>query len=125
MKKILFFISIAFSLFSTAQMKQGKVLYERTVKMQFRGNIPPELAANMPKEKKDRFELAFANNQSLWESIPDMEENNETSSEANGNFRVMRFGGADDLTYHNFETSKSVQQRELNAKKYLVEGGGK
>ena len=121
MKKILFFISIAFSLFSTAQMKQGKVVYERTIKMQFRGNMPPELAANMPKERKDRFELAFANNQSLWESIPDMEENNETSGEANGNFRVMRFGGGDDLTYHNFETGKSVQQRELNAKNYLVE----
>lgn len=121
MKKILFFASIFYSLFSTAQMKQGKVVYERIIKMQFRGNMPPELAANMPKERKDRFELAFANNQSLWESIPDMEENNETSGEANGNFRVMRFGGGDDLTYHNFETGKSVQQRELNAKNYLVE----
>ena len=115
------FASIFYSLFSTAQIKQGKVVYERTIKMQFRGNMPPELAANMPKEKKDRFELAFANNQSLWESIPDMEENNETNGEANGNFRVMRFGGGDDLTYHNFQTGKSVQLRELNAKNYLVE----
>ena len=121
MKKILFFISIAFSLFSSAQMKQGKVVYERTIKMQFRGNLPPELAANMPKERKDKFELAFANGQSLWESIPDMEENNETGDAGNGNFRVMRFGGGDDLTYHNFETGKSVQVRELNAKNYIVE----
>ena len=54
-------------------------------------------------------------------SIPDMDENNETSGEGNGSFRVMRFGGGDDLTYHNFETGKSVQLRELNAKNYIVE----
>jgi len=89
--------------------------------MQFRGNMPPELAANMPKERKDKFELAFANSQSLWESIPDMEENNETTDEGNGNFRVMRFGGGDDLTYHNFETGKSIQLRELNSRNYIVE----
>src|SRR5687768_3611935 len=33
----------------------------------------------------------------------------------------MRFGGGDDLTYHNFETGKSVRLRELNAKNYIVE----
>jgi len=121
MKKILFFASIFYSLLSSAQITQGKVVYERIIKMQFRGNMPPELAANMPKEKKDRFELSFANNQSLWESIPDMDENNENGDEAAGNFRVMRFGGGDDLTYHNFGTGKSVQLRELNAKNYVVE----
>lgn len=122
MKKILLFTTTVFSLLATAQMKQGKVVYERTIKMQFRGSMPPELANDMPKERKDKFELAFANNQSLWESIPDMEENNnETIGEGNGNLRVMRFGGADDLTYHNFGTGRSVQLRELNSKKYIVE----
>ena len=122
MKKILLFTSFVLSLFASAQMKQGKVVYERTIKMQFRGNLSPEVANNIPKERKEKFELAFANNQSLWESIPNMDENNnETNGEGDGNFRMMRFGGADDLTYHNFETGKSVQLRELNSKNYIVE----
>ena len=65
MKKILFLSAITASLFATAQMKEGKVLYERTIQMQFRGNVPPEMANNMPRERKDKFELSFANNQSL------------------------------------------------------------
>jgi GLPGLI family protein len=123
MKKILLFTSFVSSFFAAgAQMKEGQVLYERTIQMQFRGNIPPEMAQNMPRERKDKFELSFSNNQSLWESVPDMEENNEPAGgEGNGNRMMMRFGGADDLTYHNFETGKQVQQRELNAKNYIVE----
>lgn len=122
MKKLLLFISLVSVFFGSAQMKEGKVLYERTIQMQFRGNMPPEMAQNMPRERKDRFELSFANNQSLWESVPDMEENNEPApGEGNGNRMMMRFGGADDLTYFNFETGKQIQQKELNTKNYIVE----
>lgn len=121
MKKILLFISIISSFYAGAQMKEGKVLFERTIQMQFRGNMPPEMANNMPRERKDKFELSFSNNQSLWEAIPDMEENNEPAGgEGGGNRMVMRFGGGDDLTYHNFETGQRVQQRELNSKNYIV-----
>lgn len=122
MKKIMFFTSFFLSLFAVAQMKEGKVLFERTIQLQFRGNPPPEMANNMPRERKDKFELSFAKNQSLWESVPDMEENNNPGDgEGNGNRMMMRFVGADDLTYHNFETGKRVQQRELNSKNYIVE----
>jgi GLPGLI family protein len=122
MKKILLFIALVPGFFASAQMKEGKVLYERTIQMQFRGNMPPEMAQNMPRERKDKFELSFINNQSLWESVPDMEENNEPGGgEGNGNRMMMRFGGADDLTYFNFETGKQIQQRELNGKNYIVE----
>lgn len=121
MKKILLFASIISSLFASAQMKEGKVLYERTIQMQFRGNVPPEMANNMPRERKNKFELSFANNQSLWESVPEMEENNnDVVGEGNGRM-VMRFGGGDDLTYHNFTTGKRVDHRELSSKNYIVE----
>ena len=121
MKKILFFISISASLFATAQMKEGKVLYERTIQMQFRGNVPPEVANNMPRERKDKFELSFANNQSLWESVPEMDDNNDTGGDNNGGRMMMRFGGGDDLSYHNFTTGKRIDQRELSSKNYIVE----
>ena len=121
MKKILFFISIISSLIATAQMKEGKILYERTIQMQFRGNMPPEMANNMPLEHKDKFELSFANDQSLWESVPEMNENNETAGEPNDGRMVMRYGSGDDLSYHNFTTGKKIDQRELNSKSYIVE----
>lgn len=121
MKKILFFIAIGFSLLATAQMKEGKVLYERTIQMQFRGNVPPEVANNMPRERKDKFELSFANNQSLWESVPEMDDNNDAGGGDNGGRMMMRFGGGDDLSYHNFTTGKRIDQRELSSKNYIVE----
>jgi GLPGLI family protein len=120
MKKILLFITTIFSLAAFPQMKEGKVLYERTIQIQFRGNVPPEMA-NMAPEKKDRFELSFANNQSLWESVPEMDESPADTREEGGNRMVMRFGGSDDLSYHNFTTGKRVDERELNSKNYLVE----
>jgi GLPGLI family protein len=121
MKKILFFTSIFSSLIATAQMKEGKVLYERAIQMQFRGNMPTEMANNMPREHKDKFELSFANNQSLWESVPEMDDNNEAAGEPNDGRMVMRFGSSDDLSYHNFTTGKKIDQRELSSKNYVVE----
>jgi hypothetical protein len=83
MKKILFFSALSLSLFGNAQMKEGKVLYERTIQMQFRGNNvqfgdgppPPPPGETRPTERKDKFELSFANNQSIWESVPEIGEN--------------------------------------------------
>ena len=121
MKKILLFTSIISSLFATAQMKEGKVLYERTIQMQFRGNMPPEMANNMPREHKDKFELSFASDQSVWESVPEMNDNNETAGEPNDGRMIMRYGSGDDLSYHNFITGKRIDQRELNSKSYIVE----
>ncbi len=123
MKRFLLFSLLFSSLAATAQMKEGKVVYERTIQMQFRGfgNNPPPEMANMPRERKDKFELSFAPNHSLWESIPDMENNNEQVGGGDGNRVVMRFGGSDDLSYQNFETGKRVDQRATNSKNYVVE----
>jgi GLPGLI family protein len=123
MKRFLLYSLLITSLSAAAQMKEGKVVYERTIQMQFRGlggNPPPEMA-NMPRERKDKFELSFAANHSLWESIPDMEENNEQSGGGDGNRVVMRFGGGDDLSYTNFGSGKRIEQRALSSKSYVVE----
>ncbi len=61
MKKILMFAVFSFSLFAAAQMKEWKVVYERTIQMQVR-NANAGMANNMPGEGKDKFELLFANN---------------------------------------------------------------
>lgn len=121
MKKILIPFCFLFSAFAgKAQMKEGKVLYERTLTFQPRQNTNPERAASMPRSRTDRFELSFANNQALWESVPNMDENDENQG-GGGNRFFMRFGAGDDLTYYNFTTGKRVDQRELNTKNYIVE----
>lgn len=120
MKKILLSICLIAGVFTLqAQMKEGKVVYERTITFQQRQNMNPERANNMPRSRTDRFELSFAKNQSLWESLPDLESNDENTG--GGGMRFMRFGGADDITYFNFETGKRIDQRELASKTYIVE----
>jgi len=133
MKKILFFSALCLSLFGNAQMKEGKVLYERTIQMQFRGgnNVrfgdgppPPPPGEGRPTERKDKFELSFANNQSIWESVAEMDENQNFGGGGGpggpGLF-VMTFDGGSDLTYHNFTAGKRVDEQELSGKKYIVE----
>ena len=66
MKKILLLTSLASTLFASAQMKEGKVVYERTTQMRMRIQNP-EVANMIPQSRKDNFELLFSNNQSLWQ----------------------------------------------------------
>jgi GLPGLI family protein len=138
MKRILIIVLVCFSLLAQAQMKEGKITYERTIQMQFRGgnqmrgNAPPmppggggnnPRGNNMPRERKDKFELSFANNQSLWESVPNMDEaENDLGGGGEGGMRVMRFmGGGDENVYYNYTTGKRIDKRELNQKNYIVE----
>lgn len=100
-------------------MKEGKVVYERTLTFQPRQNMNPEAAANMPRSRTDRFELSFAKNQSYWESLPDLETNDENTGGGGGRF--MPFGNNSDIVYFNFETGKRIDQRELASKTYIVE----
>lgn len=106
-----------------AQMKEGRVVYESTQQLtfQFRGDGPD--MPNLPKTLTKQYELLFANNQSLWQPLPDMnQEANQMGGPGGGPMVTMvRIGGADAVTYHNFETSKRVSERELSAKNYLVE----
>jgi GLPGLI family protein len=108
---------------AAAQMKEGKVVYESTQQLnfQFKSNGPE--IPNLPKTITKQYELLFANNQSLWQPLPDMnQEANQMAGPSGGPMISMfRIGGADAVTYHNFETGKRVSERELSAKNYLVE----
>ena len=85
MKKYFFPALIAFSITAnaqtpdgkasvvSAQMKEGKVVYERVRNLQIFA-ASPEMAERMPKAQTDRFELLFGNNQSLWQALPNVED---------------------------------------------------
>ncbi len=117
MKRILFFNALFFSLIAQAQMKEGKVVYERTMQMRMR-NINAQENAVLPETRKDNFELTFGNNQSLWQIIPNPEGDNNNFG---GGGMVIRFAGNNDVTYFNFAAGKRVDQRELFDREYLVE----
>jgi GLPGLI family protein len=129
MKKLLLSFCIAASMFAGAQMKEGKVVYERTMTMPMRvfatqggggGDAPPPPMP--PSVRTDQFELLFANNQSLWQIIPDAnDENPGTFQSSGGGMTVMaRVGGLNDVVYHNFSTQIRTELREVMGREFLV-----
>jgi GLPGLI family protein len=120
MKKILFSALLLTTIASQAQMKEGKVVYERTMQFQFRANNPA-LANNVPRMRQDHFELAFGNNQSLWQIIPQAEAEGEGGGTASGPWSMVRMGGINDVTHFNFTTGRRVDQREMFDREFLVE----
>lgn len=117
MKKILFSLCVVSGLFANAQMKEGKVVYERTIQIQ-RRNMNPDVANMVPPTRKDNFELLFSNNQSLWQAIQSAEGDNGTVS---GPGFMFRMAGTNDVIYVNLDTKKRLDQRELFDREYLVE----
>jgi GLPGLI family protein len=119
MKKILF---SAFALFSiavvNAQQREGKVIYQRTIQMQFRiaDDAGPE--REMPRTRTDKFEMNFANGQMI---IRQMEDELPEENPGGGGVMVRSFGaGADDVTFCDLEKSKKVELREFFDKKFLI-----
>lgn len=125
MKKIFLAAAILFATCSIkAQQKEGKIMYERKVQMQvsFGGDLPPGIQNAMPTSRTDRFELNFANNQMAWRMMEEDIKDDAMANDGRGNQFVFRTigGGADDMTFCDFEKSKKVEQREFMDKKFII-----
>lgn len=119
MKKIILFICIGFSLVARAQLKEGQIIYERTMQLpvrMFGGD--PNVAAQLPKSRTDQFELLFGNNQSLWQFLPNA--NNEDPGTFSSGGVVLRMAGTNEISYHNFESGTRTDQREIMDRTFLV-----
>ncbi len=106
------------------QKKEGKVTYERIIKMEFVIADDHAGMENMlPKTRTDRFELTFGNNQSLWKQLEDdVQDELAGGNGGGGGFQIRTFtAGGDDISFYNFDASKRIDQRELAGKKYIVE----
>jgi GLPGLI family protein len=117
MKKILLSLTVFSFLFADAQMKQGKVVYERVTQLNINANS--EFAHLIPKQRTDNFELLFGNNQSIWQVIPNADGDNNTIVSGPG--FITRMAGNNDVTYYNFEQAKRIDQREMFEREFLVE----
>lgn len=107
----------------TAQTKQGTINYERTsqMRMQFQVAGMEGMHQNIPQTRTDRFELVFANNQSIWRAAVTPDDDAGTfTSEGGGMQMRMVVGGSNDVVYHNFDNAQRVEKREVLDKNFLV-----
>ena len=119
MKKISFTIlSACIAFVTTAQQKEGKVIYQRTAQITARVMGNDQLSQMMPKSRTDKFELTFGNNQSLWKHV-DEDDNNDDMS-GNGMQIRMVAPGQNDIVFHDFNIAKKVEQRDMMEKKFIV-----
>ena len=122
MKRLLIASAMLIAIPSLAQVKEGKITYERTSQLQIRINDDNPAFQNMiPKERKDKYELLFTEGKSIWLPVEDESQGDETNfGDGNGVRMVFRMPGSDDITYHNIADGKKVEQRELGGKNYII-----
>lgn len=123
MKKILFvFVALFIVTAGFAQVKDGRILFEKTSQLQIRiADENPAFQNMIPKERKDRFELLFTEGKSLWQPVVENSQGDEMSfNDGGGAHIVIKMPGSDDITFHNIQELKRVEQKELGGKPFIV-----
>ena len=119
MKRIFFAsMCMALAIVTSAQQKEGKVIYTRTVQMQLSINDNDQESQMLPKSHTDKFELTFGNNQSIWNHVDEEDNNDEVSG--NGMQIRMITPGQNDVVFYDFTNAKKTEQREMMEKKFIV-----
>lgn len=118
MKRVLCIAAVIFTLSAQAQLKEGRVIYERVSQIPTRPGMDPAIAAQIPKSRTDQFELLFTTTRSLWQYLPSA--NEESPGTVSGPGFMMRFGGMNDVTFTNLEQGTRVDQREIMDRSYVV-----
>lgn len=124
MKHLLFLATaaIAFATVNAQPLTEGKISFERTTQLNIRLAGGDEAMGHMiPKSKTDRFELLFADNQSLWKRMDDDTDNGDINVNSGGAQIRMVMPGSDDVLYYNFTTGRKTEKRELMDKSFLVQ----
>jgi GLPGLI family protein len=107
-----------------AQQNEGKVIYSRTVQMQIFVSDNSDGVENMlPRSRTDKFELSFANNQTLWKQMEQEEQDGDMAFNNSGGGMQIRMiaAGVDDVMFSDLGAARRVELRELGTKKYIVE----
>jgi GLPGLI family protein len=128
MKKILFAL-LVISTAVNAQVKEGKVVYER--KTNLWKNLPPEadqMKSFIPEFNTSNLELYFNGSQSLFKPVAQEAPTLPTADGPGGGGgprRVFTFGaggaaGGDAETFKDYETGLFTETRELGPKQYLI-----
>ena len=103
---------------ANAQQKEGKVIYERTVQLQFSFNTGGGEAPPVSQTRSNKLEMNFANNQMI---LRQMEEEMQDDNINTGGMVIRTMGGGtDDATFCDFNKEWRVEAREFFDKKFLI-----
>jgi GLPGLI family protein len=122
MKKILVTLAagLCFQL-AIAQLKEGKIIYERKSNMHKR--LSPEnenMKAMIPEFNTGKQQLLFSGDESIFSAMPDEEDIRDQAGQEGGRINIRMNSGSSE-TYKNYATEKIVELRELGPKKYIIE----
>ncbi|MEY4456836.1 MAG: hypothetical protein RLY15_1100, partial [Bacteroidota bacterium] len=122
MKKIIFSLLLitCVSISAIAQMKEGKISYERKVNMH-RFITDPEMRARIPEFRTDKFELLFTEQASLFRTVVD-DEAPDPFANNGGDRGGMRFNFRmpETSTYTDINTQMQYESRAMFEKTFLV-----
>lgn len=118
----LLIVAILITSSAGAQVKAGKVIYERKTNMH--KDLPAEaeqFKARIPEFQTAKMELLFNATQSLFHPLPVIKEDQLPDPMGDRGRRNFMFGGSDGETFRDYEAEKLVDSRELGPKKYIIE----
>jgi len=126
MKKIQLVLGLLIALTSlttvaTAQMKEGKISYERKINMH--RNLPdPQMKSMVPEFRTDKFELIFNENVSLFRSVVDEEAPDPFANAGGGGGGGMRmnFRMPTANTYTDMAKQMQYEERAFFEKEFLI-----
>ena len=126
MKKIQLLLGLLIALTSittlaTAQMKEGKISYERKINMH--RNLPdPQMKSMVPEFRTDKFELIFNENVSLFRSVVDEEAPDPFANAGGGGGGGMRmnFRMPTANTFTDVAKQMQYEERAFFEKEFLI-----
>lgn len=121
--KTLLIVTVAFlvSQLAVAQVKEGKIIYERKVNMHKRLTGEQASMRNLvPEFSTFRMQLLFSENESIFKQIETEEDIRDQAGGPEDGRIIVRMGG-DNEVYKNYASGKIIELRELGPRKYIIE----
>jgi GLPGLI family protein len=104
-----------------AQVKEGRIVYERKINMHKGISAENESMKNMiPEFSVSKVELLFNGEETIYKQLPEENDIRESAGET-GERMMIRFGGGENEVYKNHTTGRIVELRELGPRKYIIE----
>jgi GLPGLI family protein len=122
MKKFTITLLVAVFAFvaANAQMKEGKIVYERKINM-WKMITDPEMRTRIPEFRTSEFELLFNDQASLFRNVPEDEAPDPfANSGGGGGGPRFSFRMPETTTYNNLSTQMQSESRPMFEKTFLV-----
>jgi len=117
-------LAFGFNAIAQKPLKQGEVIYEETMKLNFRfEGMNAEMMDRMPRERKSKKVLYFNEESSSYQASKEQSDDNIPGSGMGpgGGMRFM-MASPDDKVYLNFKDNLKIEQREFMTRVFLIMG---